>query len=490
MLALVLASVPALAAGDTVRVEVEGVRQELGQNIRAYLSLVELSKAKNPTPDQISRDYRSAREEIRTALQPFGYYNPSIHASLKHEGKTWTAHFRVKPGPATTVTQLELRVKGPGAKEKALQKVIKESGLKKGKRLNQSDYSATKDTLLEQAVEAGYLDASFARHEIRVNPEKNQASVFLVLDSGPAYYFGDIRVKQDILDPQFVQRLVPVHRKERLSSARLLNLQFALSDSDYFDRVSVNLMRKEARAFHPKGEKAPKEARLIPVEVDTDPKKPRRYSVGVGYGTDTGPRLTGSVEFRHLNRQGHQFRSDLFLSPVRQGLAARYKIPIKNVRTDSISVLGRITQEELGDTRNNRYAVGASQDRGFLGWQRSIYAYVSRDFTFVNGSQRAYTLLTPGASISRTKADDPLYPRRGWSLFFDAHGAHSGFLSDATFLQGQARAQAVLPLFPKARLLGRVHAGATEVRHITDIPASERFFAGGDRSVRGYAYQS
>ncbi|MFA9461924.1 autotransporter assembly complex protein TamA [Thiohalorhabdus sp. Cl-TMA] len=489
LLVLALTVPAAQAAPDALMVEVDGVNKELRENIRAYLSTVELTKAKDPDVDRIRRAQRRAREEIRTALQPFGYYNPKIDTSLTRQGDAWVARYRVDAGPPTIISELELRIEGPGAEEAALQRAVRQSGLKEGKRLHHADYSATKDALLEQAVEAGYLNASYTRHTIEVDPDRNEARVRLVLDSGPAFYFGDIRVKQDILSPRFVARLLPVERGERLTSMRLLDLQFALSDTDYFDRVAVNMIRKEAVPFTPKGEDAPEEARRIPVEVDTNPKKPRLYSIGVGYGTDTGPRLTGAVEFRHINRAGHQFRSDLFLSPVRQGLAARYRIPIRNVRTDSLSILGRISQEEFGDTLNTRYALGASEDLGYRGWQRSIYAYVSRDFTHVNGSVQSYTLFTPGASLARSKADDRLYPRRGWSLFFDAHGAHESALSDTTFLQGQARAQAVIPLLPRSRLLMRVHAGGTSVDRVTDIPASERFFAGGDRSVRGYAYQ-
>ncbi|WP_143004149.1 autotransporter assembly complex protein TamA [Thiohalorhabdus denitrificans] len=487
---LVLALVPGLAPADpdTLRLEVDGVSGELERNIRAYLSIAELAGTEDPDPTNISRNHRAAPEEIREALQPFGFYNPDIRGSLDRDGDAWVARYEVDRGPPTIITELELRIMGPGRDDGGLARVLEDSGLKEGERLRHDRYSATKDDLLEQAVASGYLDARFTRNEIRVHPARNEARVALVMDSGPAYYFGNIRVEQDILDPAFVERLLPVERAERLTSRRLLDLQFALSDTDYFERVAVNMARQEAAPYTPEEDGA-EEARIVPVEVATDPKKPRLYSIGVGYGTDTGPRLTGAVEFRHINQQGHQFRTDLFLSEVRQGLAARYRIPIKNVRTDSYNILGRITQEELGDTRNHRYLFGVSEDRGFLGWQRSLYANVSRDFTFVGDDDRDYTFLAPGGSMSRSKADDRLYPRRGWSLFFDLHGAHESLLSDASFLQGQTRAQGILPLGPQTRLLGRVHAGATRVNRVTDIPASERFFAGGDRSVRGYPYQ-
>jgi translocation and assembly module TamA len=39
------------------------------------------------------------------------------------------------------------------------------------------------------------------------------------------------------------------------------------------------------------------------------------------------------------------------------------------------------------------------------------------------------------------------------------------------------------------RLISRVFAGYTATDHFDALPPTERFFAGGDQSVRGYAYQ-
>jgi translocation and assembly module TamA len=59
-----------------------------------------------------------------------------------------------------------------------------------------------------------------------------------------------------------------------------------------------------------------------------------------------------------------------------------------------------------------------------------------------------------------------------------------------TFAQGRALLRGVLPLGERGRLLLRSELGATAVDELGDLPASQRFFAGGDQSVRGYSYQS
>ena len=66
----------------------------------------------------------------------------------------------------------------------------------------------------------------------------------------------------------------------------------------------------------------------------------------------------------------------------------------------------------------------------------------------------------------------------------------SDALSTTTFLQTLAQARFVLPLWDSARLLLRGEYGATLNEDLAELPASQRFFAGGDQSVRGYAYRS
>ena len=56
-------------------------------------------------------------------------------------------------------------------------------------------------------------------------------------------------------------------------------------------------------------------------------------------------------------------------------------------------------------------------------------------------------------------------------------------------MQGRATGKWVLNLGTKNRLLTRADVGATMIENIIDLPASKRFYAGGDTSIRGYSYE-
>lgn len=488
---LLLAAGAAGAAERSLKVEVTGISGDLLANVRAYLTMVELAADKAPEGDRVRRAHRQARDEIARALQPFGHYRPTIQASLETTDSGWVASYRVEPGPVVHIDQLTLTVTGPGSDDPALLRVIADSPLESGKPLRHAEYSTTKRRLIEAAVENGYLDAAYRTSQMRVRPEAGTADLELVLATGPAYHFGDIQVVQDILDPELVGDMVPVRQGQRLTSERLLELQFALSDSDYFQRVSVDVQRARAEPLTPgdPGTGEP-QALKVPVVVQTGPRPPRKYSAGVGYGTDTGPRLSAGLELRRLNRQGHRLRFDAMISQVRQNYGTTYQIPIGDVRTDRMNFTGNYQRAELGDGISRKYTLGVSRDRRWRGWQRSLYArYAYERFEFTSGTERSW-LLTPGVSLSRTRADELIHTRNGWSVYVDLHGAYEGLLAHTSFVQTRGRLQGVLALGDRLRLLARGEVGADFSREFDQLPASERFFAGGDRSVRGYAYQS
>ncbi|MBP6798291.1 MAG: BamA/TamA family outer membrane protein, partial [Luteimonas sp.] len=64
-----------------------------------------------------------------------------------------------------------------------------------------------------------------------------------------------------------------------------------------------------------------------------------------------------------------------------------------------------------------------------------------------------------------------------------------GIGSDANFVQLHARASTFKGIGEKSRLILRAEAGYTWTNSLVDLPPSLRFYAGGDRSIRGYEWR-
>ncbi|MGN8199346.1 autotransporter assembly complex protein TamA [Salinisphaera sp. RV14] len=492
------------ALADDVDVKIKGIGDPLESNVRKSLSVA--GKHKQPwSPDQIKRLYRLAPKEIKQALQPYGYFNPRISERLKQPGgdsKTWKAKFEIKHGPATRITKLNIDVRGPGRGLDAVKKALHSTQLAQGKRLVESQYSDTKSALYNAAYNAGYLDAKFSQSAIRVNPKNNTAEIDLVLDTGERYYFGPVTFDQHLLNDKFLHRYVPFKPGQPYDAEQLINLQLALSNTDYFSQIEIQAPRDQATrtpALHrwfydliypPRHPPEPIGELRVPVTVKAKPSKGQSYKISAGYGTDTGPRLGLGVKFPHINRYGHQFRTNLRLSQVQRTLQSAYDIPIGDVTTDKLSFTGTISNQDFGDVTSTIYGVGVTRDTSWSLGRKRAYVKIERENYSLGQGNRQSTLLYPGYNITLKKADNMMFTRKGVSLSLDVHGASSALLSTASFVSADFTGHAVLPMTATTRLVLRTELGAIETNNFNNVPPSQRFFAGGSGSVRGYAYQS
>jgi translocation and assembly module TamA len=99
-------------------------------------------------------------------------------------------------------------------------------------------------------------------------------------------------------------------------------------------------------------------------------------------------------------------------------------------------------------------------------------------------------LLYPGISLTRTRADARPFARQGYSVHADLHGGTDKLLSDTDFVRTELSAAWVQPLTQRTRFLARGGLGVLSADQFSKIPPSQRFYAGGARSVRGYGYES
>ena len=477
---------------DSVEVEIIGVKDEIFENIKSYMTFYRntekpdkklpiLNKRQLPRIDlpenQIQRAHRLAPGEIRQAVQPFGYYTPTIRPLLRRTQEGWLARYEIELGPPTMVTDIELRVSGEGRDDEKINTALAATHLAVGQRLSHRDYEDTKKALLESALASGYLDAHFASSEVRVQTEQPRAEITLVLNTGPRFYFGPVVFDQSILHSNLMRRFLPFATGDPFDSTQLINLQLSLEDTEYFSEVDIQAQRQQTID------------QRIPIVVHATPNKPRRYTAGAGFGTDTGPRVNIGAQFRRVNRRGHQYRADLRVSAISTSIHSQYQIPIRQVTTDQLALTAAVTSEDVGDIATDQRLLGIGRNEQWRGFRRQLYLnYAEEDFDIGLGDQTSEFVI-PGGSLTRLVADDPLFPRRGYGLHFDLHGGLNSLVGETNFLQGFVALRSVWRLGEKTRLLLRGEYGATNAGNFTLLPPSQRFFAGGDRSVRGYGYQ-
>jgi translocation and assembly module TamA len=490
------ASAPA-ASTTTVRsvnVVIDGVEGELRANVLAFLSIAELSgrsvvarfdpRAAADTTVSIAdlqRRHRDAPEQIRQALRPFGYYLPQIEAELSETRNGYQARYNITPGTPTRLRNVEIRATGAGADHPAVRQALNaaSANLVPDQRLVHSRHDTAREAIYDAAYNAGFLDARWINRDIRVQADRETADIRLVLDTGPRFYFGELEIEAVRLSPEFIARFTDIEPGDPYDVRRLLRLQLDLNEADYFSRVEIRADRRDADQNN-----------QIPIQVVTEPVRPQQYNVGVGYATDTGPRFNFGVVLRRLNPYGHRLRSDLQLSGIEQAIAGRYTIPIRNVATDRVDFSLTARRLDVGDADSTQYSAGVGQYVTWLGFRRRAYAQLQyEEFQIGEHDSQSAKLFIPGVTLTRERSDDMIFPRQGYSVQMDLRGAGQGALSDVSFLRLRTDVRWVRAVGERGRLLIRGEAGALDTTRFNDLPPTQRFYTGGDRTVRGYAYQ-
>ncbi|MEH6825697.1 MAG: autotransporter assembly complex family protein [Motiliproteus sp.] len=478
-LALLAQAAPAFSQTDaTLRVSIDGVNSQQEQNIRGLLSIQPLHDKAVTNPTRLRYLHHKATVEITKALQPFGFYRPRVVSTLSLEDQDWRAHYQVTLGPPLPIANLDIQLQGDAVQDDAFARLLADSGLRRGAPLVHSDYEALKQQLRSLAAERGYYQGAFSMHRVEVDLSRYQANVVLHFDSGRRFYVGELRFTPGPLANEFLNRYVPFKRGDPVQSSALIDLQTTLIDTDFFQRVEVRPLWDQA------------EDTDVPIDINLEPHLRTQYKLGLGYGTDTGARAKLGMTKRWVNSRGHQLKTQLLVSEIRRSLDAQYSIPGENPRLQHYALrLG--LSEELSDSIDARnQSLGISRQSQSGRWERLLALdWEQETFTFGADTQTTEFLI-PELSLTKLSTKNRLNVRDGYLYALQLRGASNSVLSDIDFVQAQIRAKWVHSFTPALRFLGRLDGGVTLADQFDKVPATLRFFAGGDNSVRGYDYQS
>jgi len=494
-------------ASADVSITIRGVSDPLRNNVLAYLSFARYQRSKDLTPDTVDRLQSRIGREVQSALRPFGYFEPKVRSTVtaSKPGK-WQVTITIQPGQPVILTKVDVRVVGPGASSPLFTRITSKLPFHVGERLKQAEYEALKTNLLSTAATYGYLDATLTHHELLVDPAKHTAGITLELATGERYRFGATTIEQHAVKEKLVRRYLRYRQGDPFDLTEVLRTQFALDDTEYFSDLEV-LPGTPDRA-----------TRTVPVSIRAATSRPNVYSFAGGYATDTGARGILSWQDRRVNSYGHKMSVDLEAAQVtKYSLQSRYVIPIGDPAVENLTLAGTVEQQQLADVDARTDSIGPSLTRVTGRWQTVLFVNAVHATGTVqttapgalNSSNACIAgasgpgaacstnvtigiptsdMLVPGvdiASVPKGYLGEPMFEH---GFFAEVRGSPGGFGSNADFIQVHVQLERVFALAPKWHLLLRDEFGATFASHFTQMPPVMRFFAGGEDSVRGFAY--
>lgn len=454
--------------------------KELKKLLETHLEAARAARL-GDTPDaaEIARLQRQSDETARELLATEGYFSPVITSRLSGDA----LRYAVTPGPRTEVRTVQVRFEGAlqtSTEDVRLRARIERGfALKPGMPFRQADWDTAKAGVLGPLLAGQYLAARLVASEARIDPATQSADLSVTVDSGPAFFYGEPAISGNQRYPVSIARnLNPVRPGQPVSQQGLLDYQAALESSGYYSQALVRIDPDPAHAG----------AAAIRVEVTERPQK--LLSLGAGFSTDTGARVQAEWLSRNVAERGLRLKLDSRIETRSQSAAGELAWPrSKNGYVHSLGVQWKREDIEGQDTRSSLLAAKRTRTRGEI--ETTLALQFQTEMQQVGGVLDVRNqALTANYAWTQRAIGRAFYPRDGHVTTLQVGGAADALLSDTTFLRLYGRHTQYIRLGRSDRLLLRGELGAVLADTRDGIPTDFLFRAGGDNSVRGYAYQS
>ena len=473
-----------------VQLVVHGVDEPLRHAIGASVGLTQYAQ-REVSDAQMRRLYAQAPAQAKAALEPYGYYDAEVTPQLRQVGKNWQVTLDVHAGEPVKVTSVDVQLNATALALPSIRRARHALTRMRGKQLDDAAYDDARDALSAALAASGFLDAKLVTHWVEVDTARHSAAIRLAWKVGRRYRYGAVDFEGSQFNRGFLDRYVPFRPGDYFDQDQLLQLQQALNGADYFSVVNV-LPQIDDKADG-----------KVDITVQLAPAKRSIYTGGPFIGTDTGFGVRGGLERRWVNRNGHKWKNELVLAQRLKMLSTLYSIPLPGDDQRSLDFGANYRDANTDTSQSRTLELVANETQLWHGWTRAVGLHALSG-TFTVGKRGNEPDDTPGiehgrstllfaeASLSRKRADNFDFVHDGWSLAFAARSTAGNLLSSASFSQLTADAKWIHAFGARKRnrLILRASAGKTWTDDFSALPPQLRFFAGGDRSVRGYSFQS
>ncbi|NPA29926.1 MAG: BamA/TamA family outer membrane protein [Epsilonproteobacteria bacterium] len=405
---------------------------------------------------------------IPTALESFyrsvGFYHARVQSEVQKERILVT----VKEGEPVIVADISTISKLP---------VKDRIPLHPGERFQTALFTQSK-----KAVKALYADHHYCNVRLKakayIDIENNKAYLVYDVEPGAPCRFGRITIRPPRnVEPRIIRSLLSFKEGDPYSRELIYRSYREIYANEGVERVTIDDSQRE-------GDTVP-----IIVTLSTY-KKPLHLTAGVGYSTDEGISLRAGLKHRNFLGNLKTVALDLKYSQIRQlaSLNAQMPLPHHNRLEGETGY-----RQERFDGYDER-AWYATADLSHLRVpyylrERIVYDHVE---TYNSTDPDLFPegiigIVSLGLTAQVDTRNSRLDPTRGYLLSLDAMGSIRSILSDATYYKLLGVGIWHLPI-PGINLAWRGRAGTLDVAD-GEVPPSYRFYAGGMRSNRGWAYR-
>lgn len=426
----------------------------------------------------LAEDVRALQRE----LEERGHAQAQVHLEVPEGEGALPVVFRVREGPRIVVGSMRVDspVEPPGSQPQELR-------MRVGGPYRLTDLARDHASVLSAYRDGGYPQAEVTP-EVTVTPESGQADVVLRVRPGPRIVVDHVviaglrRTRESV-----VRRELLLREGEPLGLQRVLESQRRLSALGIFERVSISELDPETPG-----------RRSLLVYAQEAPLTTVAY--GVGYAERDHGRASVEVTRRNLFGMDRSLSTFARVSFRGSRLLTTFREPYLLGRRQELFLTAFREEEDRDFFDFVRWGGIAQTARGLWpGWSLILrYTFhQTHSFNIVNPDEvgREFTNSTlsgPSTSLVKDTRDDPLDPRRGQFFSADLQLSHE-------WLGGDSFAKGFLQMASYERLSGRAvlalsgRLGLARTFGLSEsllLPRPDRFYAGGDYSLRGFRIDS
>lgn len=411
--------------------------------------------------------------DLKKALRAKGYYDSDVEY-VDDEGQPLKGEYIVDQGALYTIGSITVVPKDEFDN-------FDFETINAGEPLEAQKVLDAQNVLFENVQADNCYFSLDVTHKVFLNETEKTASIEFEVARGPKATFGPaIFTGHESVKDSYLRKMVTWEEGGCFRQEKIRALRTKLLESGLFVRADSVLPD------------APDENGEVPVTIELKERVHRSVKAGASYYTDEGAGITLGWEHRNFLGAGEKLDAELKLNQLNQSLDVNFTKPFFLKKNQSLLANAAIRQQDTDAFEETAFDIGASVKRQI---NKRLALNVGTQFTFSEitdeDDTETYGLLSFPVSVVFDNRDNQLDPHKGWYLnasaepFYDMLGESDPFFK----LEAGARTYFHFLEDPDLVLALRGNVGSLVGNDTAEIPATERFFAGGGGSIRGFGYQ-
>ena len=346
-----------------------------------------------------------------------------------------------------------------------------------GDRLDFDKIEVSEKKALGYSGMKGHLAAAVSRNIFRSN---QSAVIQIAFNIGPRYYLGEVEVTgNDKTKLCFFLRALRLDKGELITYDKIEAYKQKLFQKGIFESIHISFKPGEADT-------------VWNLQVEVRERDAGELSLGGGYGSETGPRLSGDFHYINLYGRGAGIGLKTLISPIIRNMEIDYYEPYLWRTALYFKSNGSWSyQEEPSfnrEVRQGKIGLGLFLGKWWRiqGGYKVKYTYlsdVSPDLVETIGAGRVSLF---DVEVNFDSRDSKIIPGRGVYFLSNLTISEPYIFGTIGFFKAEAEYRRFFTLLKPVIMATQFKSGYIVRLEDIPIPLEEKFFLGGSSTIRGY----